>query len=352
MKTRESNFELLRNLAMFMVLMIHANFISLPRPLNEELVAAPFATTFRYFIESLGIVCVNVFVLISGWFRVNASLKHVLGFVFQVLFFWIGGYVACLLVGRAEFSYNGVLECFALTKWDWFIKAYAVLLIISPILNAFVDKASEKQFRDVLVAFFLFQFTYGWIGGAERFFVNGYGPLSFIGLYLLAQYIRRTTAKREKTPFSFPKWVDLLIFFILAIINTIFSLAFLKAGLSVNHILYAYSSPLVTIGALYLLLFFSKLEVKQNRVINLLGASSFAVYLLHSQVDVRLLFTKAIVKMDATFDGLSVVVVIFLFLVVVYLISVLVDQLRIVLWNRIWNHFGNRTGKKDVCTSY
>ena len=154
LKVRKSNFELLRNLAMFMVLMIHANFISLPRPLSDELVAAPFATTFRYFVESLGIVCVNVFVLISGWFRVNASLKHVLGFVFQVLFFWVGGYAACLMVGRAEFSYNGILECFALTKWDWFIKAYAVLLIISPILNIFADKVSEKQYRNVLVAFF------------------------------------------------------------------------------------------------------------------------------------------------------------------------------------------------------
>lgn len=347
LKERESNFELLRVLAMFMVLILHANFISLPRPLGDELVAAPLATTFRYFIESLAIVCVDVFVLLSGWFRVNANEKHVLGFIFQVLFFWIGGYVVCMLIGRAEFSYNGILECFALTQWDWFIKAYAVLLIISPILNAFVDKASEKQHRNVLIAFFLFQSTYGWFGGAERFFVNGYGPLSFIGLYLLAQYIRRMSAKDKTSPFAFPKYVDLMLFFVMAILNTILSIVFLKAGRSVNHILYAYSSPLVIIGALCLLLFFSKLDVKQNRVINWLGASSFAVYLLHSQVDVRRLFTKAIVKLDASFNGLSAVGMIFLFLVVVYLISVLVDQPRIRLWNWIWN----RIGKKDMITS-
>ena len=86
----------------------------------------------------------------------NASIKHVLGFVFQVLFFWIGGYVVCLSLGRAELSFNGILECFALTQWYWFIKAYAVLLIISPILNAFVNQASEKQHRNVLIAFFCF----------------------------------------------------------------------------------------------------------------------------------------------------------------------------------------------------
>lgn len=86
-KVRESNFELLRNLAMFMVLVIHANFVSLPRPLTDELVSSPGPTAFRYYIESLGIVCVDVFVLISGWFRVNTNARSVIGFVFQVLFF-------------------------------------------------------------------------------------------------------------------------------------------------------------------------------------------------------------------------------------------------------------------------
>ena len=60
MKIRESNFELLRNLAMFMVLMIHANFVCLPCPLTDELVTAPLSTSFRYFVESLGIVSVDV----------------------------------------------------------------------------------------------------------------------------------------------------------------------------------------------------------------------------------------------------------------------------------------------------
>lgn len=197
MKVRESNFELLRNLSMFMVLMIHANFVSLPRPLCDALAAAPAPTTFRYFVESLGIVCVDVFVLISGWFRVNTNVKSVLKFVFQVFFFWIGGYVACLAIGKAELSFDGVLNCFAFTSWDWFVKAYVVLYIIAPILNAFVDCSSERQHRNVLIAFFLFQSTYGWLGGA-RFFMNGYGPLAFIGLYLLAQYVATSVSKGQK----------------------------------------------------------------------------------------------------------------------------------------------------------
>lgn len=190
MTVRESNFEILRNLAMFMILVIHANFISLPRPMANDLAVAPLETGFRYLVESLGIVSVNVFVLISGWFRIKTDVQRILKFVFQVLFFWVGGYLLFLLVGRAELSWKGILECFALTKWDWFIKAYAVLIILAPVLNAFVDNTTEKQFRSVVIAFFLFQTIYGWIGGGYRFFVHGYGPLSFIGLYLFSQYVR------------------------------------------------------------------------------------------------------------------------------------------------------------------
>lgn len=348
MKTRESNFELLRNLAMFMVLVIHANFVSLPRPLTEALAIAPASTAFRYFVESLGIVCVDVFVLISGWFRVNTSLKSVLNFIFQVLFFWIGGYVVCLLLGKAEFTFDGVLHCFAFTKWDWFIKAYLVLYIIAPILNAFVDKASEKQHRNVLVAFLLFQSTYGWLGGA-RFFMNGYGPLSFIGLYLLAQYVRRVLGKGRKTLFDFPKHVDLIVFVVSAVINTILSLAFLKAGRAMHNTIYAYINPLVIVGALYLLLFFSKLEIGYNMIINWFGVSSFAVYLLHSQVNVRKIFTSVIVKLDSGYHGVSAVGLIFLFLLFTYMVSVLVDQLRIGLWNLVWNRLGK---ENEVCTSH
>ena len=335
---------------MFMVLVIHANFVSLPCPLTDELVTAPLSTSFRYFVESLGIVSVDVFVLISGWFRIKTNIKSVFNFVFQVLFFWIGGYVVCLLLGRAELSLGGVLECFAFTQWDWFIKAYLVLFIISPILNTFVDHSSERLHRNVLVAFLLFQFTYGWLGGAGRFFVNGYGPLSFIGLYLLAQYIKRVSRNEGKGRlFNFPKHFDLLIFFVSAILNTLLSLAFLKSGRLVNSTVFAYISPVVVIGALYLLLFFPKFKIKYNRVINWFGASSFAVYLLHSQVDIRNVFTRVIVKLDSISDGFYEVGLIFLFLVFVYVVSVIVDQLRILLWNLLWNRFGE---KNYVCANH
>lgn len=344
MTVRESNFELLRNLSMLMVLVIHANFICLQRPMTDDLIADPISTSFRYFIESLGIVCIDVFVLISGWFRIHTTTKRVVKFVFQVLFFFGGGYLVCLVLGMTKLSLNGFLNTIAFTRWDWFIKSYAFLFIIGPVLNTFLDYASEKQIKSVVIAFFLFQSTYGWIGGGSRFFVNGYGPLSFIGLYLLANYTRRVSTIGRSVLFNFPKHIYLLIYFVSAILNTLISLAFLRAGRDFGQIIYAYCNPLIIIGALSLFLFFSKLRIKQNSFINWLGASSFSVYLLHSQINLRDVFTQVIVKLDSMFIGVFSVGVVFLFLLVTFLVSVIVDQIRI--W--IWNHIDKHWSFKDV----
>lgn len=90
-KVRESNIELLRNISMFMILVIHANFVSLPRIDIGELTSNTVPSVTRFFIESLGIVAVNVFVFISGWFGIRTRLKSVLSFIYQILFFLLGG---------------------------------------------------------------------------------------------------------------------------------------------------------------------------------------------------------------------------------------------------------------------
>ena len=90
-KVRESNIELLRNISMFLILVIHANFVALPKIEYTELLSNTTPSVVRFFIESIGIVAVNVFVLISGWFGIRTRTKSVLSFIYQILFFLIGG---------------------------------------------------------------------------------------------------------------------------------------------------------------------------------------------------------------------------------------------------------------------
>lgn len=330
---------------MFSILVIHANFVSLPRIQYDEMIANTTPSIFRFFIESLGVVAVNVFVFISGWFGIRTTRKSVLSFIYLILFFLGGGFVVSLIFGVAPFSIGRVLDIFQFSRGDWFIKSYLVLMILAPILNTYTSTADEKLQRNIMIAFLLFEAIYGWVAGGRRFFVNGYGPLHFIGLYITAQYVHNkvndlTTPRFIRMTFQLPKWVDLLIFTILALINTVaVSIGSRYTGnvSPVFSAVYAYSNPLNIIGALFLLLFFSKIEMPYVKVINWLGTSSFAVYLFHSEFIVRnRFFNPQVQYLYDNFSGLGCVGMIFVFLCIIYFVSVLIDQLRILSWNKIW----------------
>lgn len=188
--------------------------------------------------------------------------------------------------------------------------------------------------------FYIFSSTYGMIG-ANRFFVSGYGPLSFIGLYLLAQYVRNIQSFKEVPTFldkifHLDKSKDLLVFLSCAIVNTLIAITSLKIGINLNGFIYAYSNPLNVIGALYLFLFFTKINIGHNSLINWLAASSFAVYLLHCN-QMREYFIDFIQYIYNMYDGFACFILIFIFLIMVYLVSTLIDQLRIISWNLLSN---------------
>ena len=326
--------ELFRIIAMFLVLVVHADYYTLNAPTATELATTPVSAVTRIFIECLSIGCVNMFILISGWFGIRPKLKSFSNFVFQCLFFLWGIYLFCLITGWATLSVEGIASCFVALKINWFIKAYIGLYIIAPLLNAFVDQANEKQLRRLLICFFIFQSFYSWMtNDAAEFFKQGYSTMSFIGLYLLARYCRLYPNWFTQQS----RWTDLTIFLALVAFHTITNVLKLPFLMSL-----AYVNPIVIVEALYLLLFFSKIQI-QSRIINFVGASSFAAFLLHSNPNwQKQTFTIPVQNLYEQYDGIASIGMIFLFLITIYTIAVGIDQLRLLSWNRLWAIYERR----------
>lgn len=188
-KLRQSNIELLRIISMLLVLMVHADFTSIGTPSRDLMLVSPGQFTFRVLVEFLSVLCVDIFVVISGWFSIRLSVRGLCNYLWQCLYFSAGIYAVILLCGIGVFVPGGILGIFYLDKGEWFVKAYLALMILAPVLNAFVDRASRKQMETVLIAFFIFQTIFSFRGAAE-FIQAGYSTFSFIGLYLLARYMR------------------------------------------------------------------------------------------------------------------------------------------------------------------
>ena len=77
---RQSNFELLRIVAMIFILILHVDHLSFGFPSTQEIAASPFSAFLRTWLETIAVVAVNSFVLISGYFGIRYRWSGLQGF--------------------------------------------------------------------------------------------------------------------------------------------------------------------------------------------------------------------------------------------------------------------------------
>lgn len=327
---RQSNIELLRIIAMFLVLVVHADFWALGSPTIKDFSSNTLSAFTRTLIESISIVCVNVFILISGWFGIRPSLKGFCNFVFQCVFFLFGIYTILLATGYTQLTIKGIAGCLCLTSANWFIRAYVGLYIIAPILNIFIERSSKRTIELFMIAFFIFQTIWGW-SNAAKFFEQGYSTFSFIGLYILARYTRQYANRKLISKGG-------IIYILSAITNTLLYFFLQKVNIKIDA--YSYINPLIIIASLGLLMHFSNLKIGHSRVINWIAKSSFGVFLLHSNPNIgEPIFKVQMINLFENYNGLYYLAVTLLTLLGVYALGILFDQPRRWLWNLISSHY-------------
>ena len=323
MKNRSSNFELLRIVSMLLVMVVHANFSTIGAPTIEDWNVAPHITFVRHLVESLSIVCIDVFVLISGWFGIRFSMDRLKEFVFQILFFSLGGFAFFMLTSSHPLTTFNIKNLFLFNSGDyWFIKAYLILYILSPALNSFVATATRRQFQVMLGSYLLFMFVYGWLEPASiQFTMNGTTALSFIGLYLIGRYVR------QYSPIFKNRNTYLFLYIGLSLLLAFISCVMMNYGLrvSLSSRLYNYGNPLVILSSVSLLLYFSRLKFHSN-IVNVIAASSLAVYLFHCN---EYVFPYYRMLMKSLISGSNYGFILALFAILgIFILSVLIDRVR------------------------
>lgn len=327
-KNRESNFELLRIISMFMVLVLHADFQALGEPTTEDIVNTPFSSFIKVLFEVLSIVAVNVFVLISGWFGIKPSIKGFAKLIFQILFFSFGIYIVMALIGKLNFSISGIAHCLVLKPATsyWFIPSYLCLYLFAPVLNSFIALADKKSYIGVLVAFFAFQTICSFVSNSASFLMKGYSALSFMGLYLLAAYVKKYVDFNKYKGVNFA--LGYLIISLLLTVIFIFA-KFWKVE-AISSRMFCYSNPLNILSALLLLLCFCKMHFK-SKMVNKIAINSFAVYLLHCNPFMYSYYLDSI-RCISSSNVLFKILYILLCICIWFIISILLDRLRSLIW--------------------
>jgi len=332
-RVRQSNMELLRIIAMAMIVMVHTDFWSLGELIADICAYEPSKAFMQYLVESIAIVGVNCFIFISGWFSIKPSVRGFANLVFQLLFYSTLIYFAFVLLGLIRFDVRSFLQHSNFLTSFWFIRIYIALYLLSPIFNTFIEHATRDTARVVILLYAFLDVVLGWgmycIGED-----GGYGLFHLGLIYLIARYIRVHGGKL----FSFSKLCDLSVYALIAAITpVIVMLSFHLAPEMWFHLgkLFLYNSPFVIVASVYLSLFFTKLNFN-SRVVNLVGASSFAVLLIHGDPLIMEPYLKPLCR-DLFFNNsiwyYSLIMIVSI--VLLFITATLVDQVRQWMWKRI-----------------
>ncbi|MBR4669396.1 MAG: acyltransferase [Butyrivibrio sp.] len=294
---RNANIELLRIVAMLMILTLHFNFQS--KALLELGEPASGVGIFATILEAIAITGVNVYVLISGYFLSASTVKFskMLQLILQVYFYTILVSAAMMFVGaytvRPEDKLDRTLKYFFPISAEhyWFVTAYVIMYVLAPVMNAAVNTLKRKQLKAVIIGlltwFCFIKSIVPVMFGTDKM---GYDFGWFICLYLIAAYIRKYNivlfhdAKRSA-----------IVFVVSAFVIAAFSLIFHKINLETGRFRYYAGVPnhynfiFTLTGALGLFSVFRFMRLKENwfaEVVRIIAPYTLGVYLLHMHFEI------------------------------------------------------------------
>lgn len=198
-KQRQSGIELLKIIAMFLIMFFHCIFLWEYVPLQDidfnkaTREASNFiAQIFMY----LGVIGNLVFLVSSSWFLVDSKrlkINKIANMISDTYVFSIAFLLAFIVAG-VDLSAKEILKSLFPNTFanNWYITCYILLYMIYPLLNNVIENLTQKQHLAYNFIFFILYYCINSIKGG-LFFTSSL--IGFIGMYFFVAYIKKYMIK-------------------------------------------------------------------------------------------------------------------------------------------------------------
>ncbi len=299
---RMANLELLRCVAMMMVIVLH--YLGKGGMLSDLTGAAVSkAETAAWLLESFCIVAVNVYMFISGYFLCTSSFK-----VSRLIQLWLQIWAYSVGVGLIG-ALTGVLQetafdthylltlLFPVTMGHyWFMTAYVFLYLLLPFVGMAVKKMTKGQMQAALgILLLAFCVSKSILPVQLEMDRQGYDCLWYLCVFVAAAYVRRFGSA-----FLERKGRGLLLYAgcCLLVFGGTFALreVYLRTGglerrikmcLEYNHVL-----PFLAAAGLFGAFCRVRLRGRAADMVNRIAPYTLGVYLLHENLGLRYTWQK------------------------------------------------------------
>lgn len=303
-KERSSNIELLKIFCMLGVIILHYNNSSIGKAFSYAPLHS-LRSYALYFLQSMSISAVDIFVLISGYFMCKSQkvdLKKPIRLLIQVVVFRELLYITQTLAHGNALQWKWIWQL--LFPKSWFAVLYAALCVLSPFINRLLSSLSDKSMKSFMWVMFivcsLWPYGVDLLAGFSRYNFDGlstvgmygsqfgYTIVQFVFMYCVGAWLRRFEGKSKL-------WQNLVALLSGWLILFVFSYYLITHKMDIRYA-FSYGSPLVIANAVCLFRIFKRIPMKNNPVINSMAATTFSVYLLNSTIISELLDTKKYVE--------------------------------------------------------
>lgn len=336
-KQRQTNYELLRFLAIILISLMHGirSAYGSPNLLNS----ISFVS-----VNALGNMGVTVFILISGYFSITLKASKLFKLWSIVLFYSLLIFVYNILINNPDPTYDFISKTFikeiykALTPitsgtW-WFFTSYTILFMLSPLLNSATKNMSKEQFKYLIAVLLIFySLSPTFLMHSLSNTPNGKCTENMILAYLIGRYLSiYGIPKTIKNHTSMMLGACLLLIFIINFF--VFDPLFMAK----DHNLF------IILGAICIFSIFSDIKIaasKPSSIIGNLASFAFPIYLMNIFLIDILEFQYAELRSENTY-------LLFYLLVQteIIIISILTEHIRRLIFDKPMALIGAIVDKK------
>ena len=317
---RQSEFELLRIIAMFMIVFYHLLLFSVSRCSDDTIYQAMMLPLH---------IGVHLFVLISGYFGINSTIRGGVRLLTKIAVYAIPINVAIHLIEGQGFS--TIVKDFLIISHTpyWFMATYFYLYLCAPILNFCFEKLNVRRLYYLIGVLGFLSFYLGVLGKDESL-CGGKNIVNFAFLYMVGRMIY----KYRTIWHHFSYWKLIIIYLSL---NGIVVGLYLLNNPSIIMVLWNAMYYYCSIGLLFnaiLVFFIVGKKTFRSSIINGIGGSVFAIYLIHGNPHVYRCWIHPFAC--SLYDKAESVPMVFICMCLLTILimtgSVLVDKLLYPIW--------------------
>lgn len=326
---RSSNIELLRIVAMFMVVLGHY-YVKGGFP-DDNLINAN--KLLMQFLGSWSKIAVDIFVIISGYFLVTQNFKwtKVVKF-FSCTYFWsLATLCFGLFILNLDIDKSLIMKAVnPFTPLNWFARAYLLLYIIFPLLNKLIKYIGKTKLTILIGILTTVFYIIPTIKGSS---LGGYlnSLFMFINMYFVGSYLRLYKNNKLEKAIKYWGGISTIIFYSSIILFDYMGRYDSYYIAKENVMIFAFVGCNIfgLIMATAIFVIFKNWKISYNKVINSIASTTFAVYLIHDNGVISSWLWSSLIRADRFYDSMLLIPHMLITTIVIFVVCGLLEHIRI-----------------------